>query len=76
MSLFFSAGPVDPAKTSFPDQPQWLVLTAGTYHSMTVIPRDSFGNSAIIEQDHLTVNIRKVRSRGIEDSVRELLCIL
>ena len=57
-------GPVDPAKTSFPDHPQWLVVTAGTYHSMTVVPRDAYGNAATIQQDHLTVNIRKVRREG------------
>jgi hypothetical protein len=60
----FLPGPVDPAKTSFVEQPQWLVLTAGTYHSMTVIPRDSFGNSAIIQQEFLTANIRKDGPEG------------
>ena len=62
-NVLLPTGPVDPAKTSFPDHPQWLVVTAGTYHSMTVVPRDAYGNAATIQQDHLTVNIRKVRRR-------------
>ena len=62
--VLLPTGPVDPAKTSFPDHPQWLVVTAGTYHSMTVVPRDAYGNAATIQQDHLTVNIRKVRREG------------
>lgn len=53
---------MDPAKTKFINQPHWLVLTAGTYYSMMVAPRDAFGNTADITQDHLTVHIRKVKN--------------
>lgn len=56
-------GPVDPAKTTFINQPHWLVLTAGTYYSMMVAPRDSFGNPANITQDLLTVHVRKVKNQ-------------
>ena len=60
MYLYLGSGPVDPSKTSFVNQPQLLIVTAGIYHSMTVVPRDTYGNSATIEQEGLTVNIRKV----------------
>ena len=60
MCVFALAGPVDPAKTTFIDQTNWLVVTAGAYYSMMVAPRDSFGNTANIVQDFLTVCIRKV----------------
>ena len=53
-------GQVDASKTVFIDQTHVLVVTSGTYHAMTVIPKDSFGNMAIISQEHLTAEIRKV----------------
>ncbi len=52
---------MDASKTVFVDQTQVLVVTEGTYYSMEVAPKDSFGNTAIILQDHLTVEIREVR---------------
>ena len=54
-------GQVDASKTVFIDQTHVLVVTRGTYHAMTVIPKDSFGNMAIISQEYLTAEIRKVR---------------
>lgn len=58
--FFLFAGPVDASKTMFLDKAQVLVVTAGIYYSMIVVPRDSFGNTAIILQDNLTVEIRQV----------------
>ena len=53
-------GPVDASKTVFIDQTHVIVVTRATYHAMTVVPKDSFGNTAIITQEYLTVEIRKV----------------
>lgn len=41
------------------------MLTAGTYYSIMVAPRDSFGNPANITQDLLTVHVRKVKNQVI-----------
>lgn len=60
LSLFLSLGQVDASKTVFLEQSNTIVVTAGLYHSMQVIPKDRFGNSANIIQDLLTAEIRKV----------------
>ena len=53
-------GPVDASKTVFVDQSHVIIVTKGTYYAMVVIPKDSFGNTAIVTQEHLTVEIKKV----------------
>lgn len=35
-------------------------MTSGFYHSMQVAPKDVFGNPAIISQEFLTTEIRRV----------------
>ena len=52
---------MDASKTVFIDQTAVVVVTKGIYSAMSVIPRDSFGNTAAISQEELTVEIRKVR---------------
>ncbi len=51
---------MDASKTVFIDQTAVVVVTKGIYSAMSVIPRDSFGNTAAISQEELTVEIRKV----------------
>ena len=57
--LIFHKGPVDSEKTVFLQQSNTIVVTAGLYHSMEIIPKDCFGNVAIITQKYLTAEIRK-----------------
>ena len=54
------AGPVDASKTIFLQQSNTIVMTSGFYHSMQVAPKDGFGNPAIITQEFLTTEIRRV----------------
>ena len=54
------AGPVDASKTIFLQQSSTIVVTSGLYHSMQVAPKDVFGNPAIITQEYLTTEIRRV----------------
>lgn len=64
VAIFFTSifitGPVDSEKTVFLQQSNTIVVTAGLYYSMEIIPKDCFGNVAIITQRHLTAEIRKV----------------
>lgn len=64
MHMYYSTcipiGSVDPSKTVFLQQSNTIVVTAGLYHSMQIIPKDTYGNPANICQDYLTAEIRKV----------------
>ena len=53
-------GPVDSNKTVFLDNTAVLLVTQGVYSAMTVIPKDSFGNQAVIEEQLIQIEIRKV----------------
>lgn len=51
---------MDPSKTLFPDQNQVLILTENTYHRIRVVPKDRFGNAAILYQNHLIAEVSRV----------------
>ena len=56
------AGPVDASKTVFVNQTAVIVVTKGVYSGMGMIPKDCFGNVAIITEDLLSIDIHKVDS--------------
>lgn len=64
-TMIYDAGPVDPSKTVFLDQRQVLILIENTYYCMHVVPKDRFGNAAILLQELLTAEVRKVPCRLI-----------
>ena len=41
-----------------------IVVTKGVYSGMGMIPKDCFGNVAIISEDELTIDIHKVSTRA------------
>lgn len=53
--------PVDSSKSVFPQQSDIMSVMAGFYHSMQIAPKDTFGNSALIQWELLTAEIRKVQ---------------
>ena len=57
----------------FLQQSNTIVVTAGLYHSMEIIPKDSFGNIAIIAQKYLTAEIRKVHVHLISTHIVNFL---
>ena len=58
-------GPVDASKTVFVNQTAVIVVTKGVYSGMGMIPKDCFGNVAIINEDLLSIEIHKVRKTQI-----------
>ena len=67
------SGAVDARKTVFPQCSNVLVVTAGFYHSMQVDPKDTFGNPALIHQEFLTAEIRKVGQITFDYSIMALV---
>ena len=53
-------GPVDASKTVFVNHTAVIVVTKGVYSGMGMIPKDCFGNVAIINEDLLSIEIHKV----------------
>jgi hypothetical protein len=53
---------VDASKTVFVNQTAVIVVTKGVYSGMGMIPKDCFGNVAIITEDLLSIDIHKVNS--------------
>ena len=60
--LYMYAGPVDASKTVFVNQTAVIVVTKGVYSGMGMIPKDCFGNVAIITEDLLSIDIHKVNN--------------
>ena len=56
-------GPVDASKTVFVNQTAVIVVTKGVYSGMGMIPKDCFGNVALISERELSIDIHKVSSR-------------
>ena len=48
----------------FVNQTAVIVVTKGVYSGMGMIPKDCFGNVAIISEDELTIDIHKVSTRA------------
>ena len=57
-------GPVDSNKTVILDKTAVLMVTKGVYSAMKIIPKDAFGNKAIIEEASVHLEIRKVSVSG------------
>ena len=53
-------GEIDSQKTVFLQFHSTIVLKAGFYHSITIEPKDCYGNPAAIDQSKLDIEIRKV----------------
>ena len=62
--MYARAGPVDASKTVFVNQTAVIVVTKGVYSGMGMIPKDCFGNVAIIDDHLLSIEIHKVREGG------------
>ena len=59
-AMFMWSGPVDASKTVFVNQTAVIMVTEGVYSGMGMIPKDRFGNIAIITEDLLSIEIHKV----------------
>ena len=68
------SGAVDSNKTVFLDNTAVLVVSRGVYTAMKIIPKDSFGNKADIEEHLVDIEIRQVRGRGLVGGVEECTC--
>ena len=51
---------MDASKTVFVNHTAVIVVTKGVYSGMGMIPKDCFGNVAIINEDLLSTDIHKV----------------
>ena len=60
----YNVGPVDASKTVFVNHTAVIVVTKGVYSGMGMIPKDCFGNVAIISEDQLSIEIHKVSRRA------------
>ena len=60
--IHHDTGDVDPNKTVILDKTAVLVVTEGIYTPMKIVPKDSFSNKAIIEEQDVRIEIRKVRN--------------
>ncbi len=60
---------VDSNKTVFLDNTAVLLVTTGVYTTMKIIPKDSFGNQAEIEENLVHIEIKKVSHLNLK-----LLC--
>ena len=54
---------MDASKTVFVNQTAVIVVTKGVYSGMGMIPKDCFGNVAIISEDLLSIDIHKVSEK-------------
>lgn len=69
----YKPGTVDASKTVFLQQSNTIVVTAALYHSMQIIPKDGFGNTALISQEFLTAEIRK---GGVNGEIINPECVI
>ena len=53
-------GPVDTSKTDLLGHQTTLVVTRAIYYPIRIVPKDSFGNKAIVVPERLCVEARKV----------------